>query len=137
MSAREAKQVLIVRKDLSMRKGKIAAQCSHASMKVLLDRMAVKPWPDANAVERVLVVPANSAFEAWLSGSFTKITVSVDSDVALQEIYAQAVAAALPCSLITDEGRTEFNGVPTRTAVAIGPAWADEIDPITGKLPLL
>ena len=39
--------------------------------------------------------------------------------------------------LITDAGHTEFHGVPTRTCLAIGPAWSDEIDAITGGLQLL
>ncbi len=43
----------------------------------------------------------------------------------------------LVCSLIIDAGLTEFGGVPTRTCIAIGPNWSDEIDEITGHLKLL
>jgi PTH2 family peptidyl-tRNA hydrolase len=39
--------------------------------------------------------------------------------------------------LITDAGATEFHGVPTHTCCAVGPAWTDEVDAITGALPLL
>jgi len=52
-------------------------------------------------------------------------------------IHSAAEIAGLPCSLIQDAGFTEFNGVPTYTAVAIGPAQATEIDKITGLLKLL
>lgn len=133
----EAKQVLIIRKDLNMRKGKIAAQAAHASMKVLLDRMAVVRHESAGAVERSIAVPMNSAFEAWLSGSFTKITVSVNSEAELLDLHLKAKEAGLATALILDQGRTEFGGVPTYTALAIGPNWKEEIDPISGHLPLL
>jgi len=48
-----------------------------------------------------------------------------------------AGAKQLPCSLIQDQGHTEFAGQLTYTAVAVGPAKAELIDEITGKLPLL
>lgn len=43
----------------------------------------------------------------------------------------------LNVSLVTDSGRTEFGGVPTKTCLAIGPNKIEEIDKITGHLPLL
>jgi PTH2 family peptidyl-tRNA hydrolase len=63
--------------------------------------------------------------------------VSVDSEAALEAIVAQAREAGVPCALIVDAGVTEFRGVPTKTCCAVGPAWADAIDAITGALPLL
>lgn len=77
------------------------------------------------------------AMTAWLGGRFTKVCVAVGSEVELDEIHARALAAGLPCALIVDAGKTEFHGVPTRTCLAVGPAWADEVDAITGGLPLL
>jgi peptidyl-tRNA hydrolase, PTH2 family len=62
--------------------------------------------------------------------------VSVTSEAALDDVVARARAAGLPVSLIVDRGKTEFQGVPTKTCCA-GPAWADEVDAITGELPLL
>ena len=50
---------------------------------------------------------------------------------------ANARAADVPCALIVDAGTTEFHGVPTKTCCAVGPAWADAVDAITGGLPLL
>lgn len=126
---RSAKQVIVMRKDLGMRKGKMIAQGAHAAMKVLLDAAArdgetltIQPWP---------------ALAAWLSGRFTKVCVGVDSEAALVAIVEQAHAANVPCALIVDAGQTEFHGVPTKTCCAVGPAWTDEVDAITGELGLL
>jgi peptidyl-tRNA hydrolase, PTH2 family len=63
--------------------------------------------------------------------------VSVNSEAELDAIVEKARAANIPCALIVDSGATEFHGVPTKTCCAVGPAWPDEIDAITGQLPLL
>jgi len=118
-----------------MRKGKIAAQCAHASLKVFLDRANLQPQQDNS--QATLSIPITSEMEQWVRGSYAKICVSVDSDKELLEIYKKAQEANLPCSLIVDEGRTEFHGVPTHTSVAIGPARSEDIDPITKGLKLL
>jgi len=73
----------------------------------------------------------------WMTGRFAKICVGVTSEAELDDVMARARAAGLPCALIVDAGRTEFHGVPTKTCCAVGPAYADEIDAITGMLPLL
>ncbi|HTJ46014.1 MAG TPA: aminoacyl-tRNA hydrolase [Kofleriaceae bacterium] len=125
----QAKQVIVMRKDLNMRKGKMIAQGAHASLKVFLDRGALDPSGYAFTV--------TPAMAAWLGGRFTKVCVSVDSEAALDEIVAKAHAANVPCALIVDAGATEFHGVPTKTCCAIGPAWTDEVDAITGALALL
>ncbi len=120
---KKSKQIIVVRKDLKMRTGKSCAQSAHASLKVVLDNKLY----DSN----------DKAVKDWMEGSFTKICVYVNSEEELLSIYNQAKAAKLPCSLIRDAGHTEFNGVPTLTCCAIGPAWSDDIDKITGDLPLL
>ena len=126
-----AKQVIVMRKDLGMRKGKMIAQGAHASLKIFLDRAATG---DGGGTYAFTTTPAMAS---WLGGRFTKVCVSVDSEAALDAVVAAATAAGLPCALITDAGATEFHGVPTRTCCAIGPAWTDEVDAITGSLPLL
>ena len=78
-----------------------------------------------------------SVLDLWLNGIFTKICVSVDSEEELDKIKAQCDAADIPCALITDCGKTEFKGVPTKTCLGIGPWYSEEIDKITGKLELL
>ncbi len=52
-------------------------------------------------------------------------------------IHDQAMALGLDVHLITDSGRTEFHGQPTRTCLAIGPDDASKIDEVTGQLELL
>lgn len=137
----EPKQMLIWRNDVrtaggqKVRTGKIAAQLAHASLAAVLNLMNVSST--GMKVTRTLEVKTDSAISKWLSGPFAKVCVSVDSEEQLLEVYQQAVDKGLPCVLITDAGRTEFNGVPTKTAVAIGPAFPEDVDPITCGLKLL
>ena len=112
-----------------MRKGKMIAQGAHASLAVLLDR--------GERGDDSLTIALTPAMTDWLGGRFTKVCVSVDSEAALDQVVARAQAAGVPCALIVDSGRTEFHGVPTKTCCAVGPAWQDEVDAITGELPLL
>ena len=128
----DVKQVIVVRKDLNMRKGKIAAQVAHASMKVILDKGHFQDK------DQFIIFDIPKAMAEWMNyGPFTKIVVSVDSEHELFEIKAKADREGIPTALITDAGRTEFNGVPTNTCVAIGPDEVDKIDQITKDLKLL
>lgn len=131
------KQVLVIRKDLNMRKGKIASQASHASMGALLKMIDVKEGAQEEMTLREWWLPTDSPVNYWLNNSFTKICVSVDSEEELVTIYEEAERKLIPCCLITDNGTTEFGGVPTKTAVAIGPWHSDEINKITGHLKLM
>jgi PTH2 family peptidyl-tRNA hydrolase len=124
------KQVLVIRKDLNMRKGKIAAQAAHASNVFLIDK--IKQLRDR---------PGEVLFTRqeldWIDNKFTKICVSVDSEQEMLELYDLAKASDLYVSKIVDSGATEFNGVPTLTALAIGPDISELIDNVTGHLQLL
>lgn len=141
----EAKQVIVVRNDLrnqqghKIRSGKMAAQVAHASMKVILDMMERHTIIIGQKLltNYDMIIEKESPVEHWLNGIFTKICVSVDSEEELVDMYELAKEAGIPCSLITDIGLTEFNGVPTKTTVAIGPWWSEEIDKLTGNLKLL
>lgn len=104
-----------------MRKGKMVAQGAHASLRAFFNAVSNDP---ENAT-------------AWLKGLSTKVCVGVPSESALLEIFKSAVDARLPCAIITDAGKTEFSGVPTKTALAIGPCSVEEVDKITGALTLL
>jgi PTH2 family peptidyl-tRNA hydrolase len=130
---RAAKQVIVMRKDLNMRKGKMIAQGAHASLKVLLDRKREPVGEGAEAVTLALT----PAMAAWLGGRFTKVCVYVTSEAELEAIFQRAGEAGLACAMIVDAGQTEFAGVPTRTCCAIGPDWAEDVDAVTGALPLL
>lgn len=125
------KQVIVLRKDLNMRKGKMVSQGAHASMAAILN---LGHYAGDNFYLNMGNLPD---VKDWLTGAFTKITVSVPNEEEIEAIYAKAKELGLPCSRIVDSGKTEFNGVPTLTAVAVGPGDAAVIDSITGHLPLL
>lgn len=131
----EVKQVIVIRKDLKMRRGKEIAQGAHASMAWLAKRVKEVDTEYADG-KYVGGFPLTHEEDIWLSGSFTKITLQVDSEEALMAVYEAAKATDLEVHLITDSGATEFNGVPTRTCLAIGPDRSSVIDKITANLKL-
>lgn len=126
----DVKQVIVVRKDLNMRKGKIAAQVAHASMKFLVDNNEAVRGDE-------VIIKLTPAEAMWLTGSFAKVVVGVDSEEALQDLIFQAELADIEVHPIVDSGRTEFHGVPTLTCAAFGPCTTEELDRITGKLKLI
>jgi PTH2 family peptidyl-tRNA hydrolase len=75
--------------------------------------------------------------QAWINGSFAKVCVRCNSEAELIAIHDKAMEMGLEVHLITDSGRTEFHGKPTRTCLAIGPDDAAKIDQVTGHLELL
>jgi PTH2 family peptidyl-tRNA hydrolase len=129
---RPTKQVIVMRKDLNMRKGKMIAQGAHASMAFMTRRLA--PCCSRNDAVKFRLTAAE---EAWLRESFTKICVSVDSEEELFLIAQKARDLRVECNMIQDNGWTEFNNVPTYTCLALGPDYADKIDAITSHLRLL
>ena len=118
-----------------MRKGKIGAQCGHASLKALLSGCSRTIDRSGHRILRFEYGP-NTAWAAWLETGSAKVCVYVESEAGLLDVFTKARQAGLPAVLITDSGRTEFGGEPTRTVVAVGPGWVDEVDAITGRLPL-
>lgn len=138
--ATEIKQVIVWRHDLKVRKGKMMAQAAHASMKVLLDLLEWGPesnFHEHSILSATLKVEKVSALYKWLKGTFSKICVYVDSEEDLLKVYQQAKDAGIITALITDNGNTEFHGIPTITCCAIGPDYAEKINVITGHLKLL
>jgi len=111
----ELKQVMAIRTDLDMGKGKIAAQVAHAAVQAA-DKSRWKG--------------------EWLSSGGRKSVVKVGGEKELMEIFMQARGAGLPTALIEDAGHTQ---IPpgTKTCVGIGPAPEKELDRITGRLKLL
>lgn len=105
------------------RAGKLIAQASHACMKFLVDKIKIKE--EFSEVEL-----------KWMNSLFTKICLRVDSEEELDAIHKKALEAGLTSKLIVDSGKTEFNGVPTKTCIAIGPNFSSEIDEITSELKL-
>lgn len=120
---REIKQVICIRNDLNMRKGKMCAQAAHAAIQFLVNPVLYDQSPSRIEMN-------------WLVQGMTKICVRVDSEEELLDIFNKARDAKLEVHLITDAGLTEFKE-PTKTCLAIGPDRAQEIDKITGELKLL
>ena len=132
----EMKQVIVVRKDLNMRKGKIAAQVAHASLGVVVNLLHDRP-KERKGTGYYLGGSIPIEVYEWLQGPFTKIVVSCDSEEELVGLHEAAKKNGLLTCLITDAGKTEFNNIPTKTTCAIGPGKVQDINKITGHLPLL
>ncbi|WEU39680.1 MAG: peptidyl-tRNA hydrolase Pth2 [Candidatus Odinarchaeum yellowstonii] len=120
MNEFQYKQVLVIRVDLNMSRGKIAVQAAHAAVAASEEarRKYSKWWLD------------------WLNEGQRKIAVKVKTLDELLDLKLKAKEAQLPYSLIEDRGLTE---VPpgTITALGIGPAPANIVDKLTSHLPLL
>jgi PTH2 family peptidyl-tRNA hydrolase len=143
------KQIIVIRKDLNMRKGKLAAQSCHASMAFLTKRMRLdseiidddgeSPWCSkafffsTDFVSDIYV----DEISHWLRNSFRKICVYVESEEELVAVYQKALDAGLIVHMVEDNGATEFNGVTTKTCIAIGPHWDNKFEGVTDRLPLL
>jgi PTH2 family peptidyl-tRNA hydrolase len=130
-----AKQVIVMRKDLGMRKGKMIAQGAHASLAVFFNRVVLSG--PGKMITKASWKLHNEAELDWITGSFAKICVYVESEEELLDIYEKAKSKGILCALITDSGKTEFGGVPTKTCCAVGPDREDVVDSITGNLRLL
>jgi|SRR3989344_2290610 len=117
----EYKQVIILRVDVGMSKGKLAAQAAHASLDAAL-----------KAMQRDKIFKDN-LFERWRKEGAKKVVLKVESEDALRKIRDKATQANLVNALIKDAGLTE---VPagTVTALAIGPDEEKKIDKITKDL---
>lgn len=111
------KQVILVRKDLDLPKGKLAAQCCHASVEATLRS-------------------SDKKIAAWRKEGMPKIVLKVKDEKELLSYLQKAKDAGLTTALITDAGRTVVTP-GTKTCAAIGPDEEKKIDVVTGKLPLL
>lgn len=112
------KQVIIVRADLKMDKGKLASQVAHAS------------------VDSVLKSSSDKVSE-WVSCGMPKIVLKVPDLNSLRLLQQKAKVEKLVASLITDAGRTKFDGVSTTTCLGIGPDTDEKIDKVVHDLKLL
>ena len=115
----DIKQVIVVRTDLDMGKGKIAAQVGHAC--VLGAEHVRKSHPEW--------------WSEWWTGQ-EKVVVKISGIKELQEVKRQAIDLNLPWSEISDAGHTQL-APGTTTCISIGPAPENLIDKITGDLKLL
>lgn len=129
----DIKQIIVIRKDLKMRQGKVAAQAGHAILSTFINHGGFNP-----STKEFHSLPFSPQAMKWFSQPDSKkVVVYVNSEQELIDIHQKAKDAGILTTLITDNGKTEFHGVLTKTAVAIGPDYSSVIDPITGHLPLL
>jgi PTH2 family peptidyl-tRNA hydrolase len=112
---KELKQVIVVRSDLKLDKGKLAGQVAHAAVSAA----------DKSKWKR-----------DWIAIGQKKSVLKCASLEELLSIYERAKRAGLPAELISDAGRTQIPA-GTTTCVGIGPAPEDLIDKFTGDLKLL
>lgn len=156
----KAKQMIVMRRDLKMRKGKIAAQAGHACVEAVLlalvrderlddirvsgdDWITLTPTPialeDATFDVETGEISADvalSPLEAWFSEGVAKVCVYVDSEEELLDLHRRAQEAGFISALVRDAGYTEFHGEPTYTCLALEPLYPEQVDPLTGELPL-
>ncbi|KAL9128309.1 MAG: hypothetical protein Q9217_002987 [Psora testacea] len=121
-SAEECKLVLVVRTDLGMGKGKIAAQASHATLACYNTLHSVSP--------------SHPILRRWRSLGQAKIAVQAHSEQELLIMQAKAMSLGLCASLIHDAGRTQIAS-GTATVLGVGPGPRSVVDEVTGALKLL
>jgi peptidyl-tRNA hydrolase, PTH2 family len=130
------KQVIVIRKDLGMRRGKEIAQGAHASIAWLTSRLSMLPYGKPGEEGRFASTHLTKPEWQWVEGNFRKICCVVNSEEELLALCAAAKEAGVVHELIEDSGLTEFGGVATFTAAAFGPDLDENLDPITGHLVL-
>jgi len=116
----ECKLVLVVRSDLGMSKGKIAAQCSHATL----------------ACYKTLAKSNPKLLRHWERTGQAKIAVRCDSEDELLTLQAMAQSLNICARSIQDAGRTQI-AAGSRTVLGVGPAPVKLVNMVTGKLKLL
>ncbi|MGI5244188.1 peptidyl-tRNA hydrolase Pth2 [Dactylosporangium sp. CA-139066] len=114
----ETRLVIVMRTDLGMGKGKLAAQAAHA------------------AVAAAIAGLRSPAFADWWAAGQPKVVLKVPDEDTLGLVVAAAEEAGLPVQVVHDAGRTQV-AAGTATCCAIGPARGDALHPVTGSLSLL
>ncbi|KAF5735432.1 Peptidyl-tRNA hydrolase II family protein isoform 1 [Tripterygium wilfordii] len=113
------KMVLVVRNDLKMGKGKIAAQCSHATL----------------GLYKKILYRAPKALNRWEMSAQPKVVVKIESEEEMLALQDRAKSLKLPTHITIDAGRTQI-APNSRTVMAIlGPV--EVVDDVTGGLKLL
>lgn len=127
---KDTKQVIVIRRDLKMRRGKEMEQAAHASMAFLTKYL----YQDPKTQNYTVFINNDEEVKHWLYNSYRKIVVYVESEEQLMQVYKKAEEKRLLVHLVEDNGATEFNGVKTRTCLCIGPHWDDAFIGITDDL---
>ncbi len=114
------KQAIVVRTDLNMSTGKLAAQACHASL---------------GSSEEVRK-RSRSAWNRWQAEGGRKIVLAVASKDELMDVWERAGRQKIPRYMVSDKGLTE---IPpgSKTAIGLGPVASSKLDKVTGNIPLL
>ncbi|KAM4797009.1 peptidyl-tRNA hydrolase 2, mitochondrial [Rhinophrynus dorsalis] len=115
----EFKMILVVRNDLKMGKGKVAAQCSHAAVSAYKQLLKRNP----------------ELLKQWEYCGQPKVVVKAPDEDSLVELLTHAKQLGLTISLIQDAGRTQI-APGSRTVLGVGPGPANLVDQVTGHLKL-
>jgi PTH2 family peptidyl-tRNA hydrolase len=120
LKAMEFKQIIVVRTDLKMSPGKMAAQVAHASHSAAeAAKKTEKKW-----------------YDAWWAEGQKKVVVKAEDEEEILGLFREARGSSLPCYIINDAGLTELSP-GTTTALGVGPGPNEIIDMVTGHLKLL
>lgn len=111
------KQVIVVRSDVEMSPAKLAVQVAHASV---------------GAARKA----AKKTFAAWEKGGAKKVVLAVKDKKELLALQEKCKTLKLPYVLISDAGLTELPS-GTTTCLGIGPDKEENINKVTGALPLM
>merc|ERR1712136_702535 len=111
------KMVLVVRSDLKMTTGKIAAQCSHA---------AITSYKHSNS----------QAISRWELGGQAKVVLKCKGEDELLQLGNEATKMKLYNCIVCDAGRTQVDS-GTKTVLVVGPSPISLVDEVTGHLKLL
>ncbi|MFC2647724.1 MAG: aminoacyl-tRNA hydrolase [Coriobacteriaceae bacterium] len=147
MSSYKAKQMIVMRRDLRMRKGKIAAQAGHACVEATLMALAREHRLGEVRVETDMAGDPSwiylddegedpTPLSDWFDAGVAKVCVYVDSEQELLDLAQLGRDRGFIVALIRDAGITEFHGESTYTCLAFEPLSPEQIDPLTGDLPL-
>lgn len=140
-NTRYLKQAIVVRKDLSMPTGKIAAMAAHAAMTFLCKRLGFPYTGPGVCLAQGFITPdehqwlteLDPGLEAIGQLSFAKIVLAADSLEHLEKVSQAATDAGLTVHRVTDSGYSH-NPAGTVAAIAIGPHWPEQLAPVTGSL---
>jgi len=111
-------QKIWIRNDLNMRKGKMAAQAAHASLKLILDSMSLIEN------ERVADLSLSTYLLNWKNAGFPLSIEMISNENELDLVVQDSLANNKAAAKVIDHGRTEFHGVHTTTCAA---AWTNEV----------
>lgn len=124
MNNDEMKMILVVRKDLKMGNGKVAAQCAHAAVAAveLCRSSNDQQWKDW--------------LDRWFSTGMKKVVLQIPDEPSLSQLKKQCEGTNVPTIVIRDAGRTQI-AAGSKTVLAIGPAPAEKVSAFTKELKLL